>query len=136
MEEITTSTIPQWTYSHVRDCRAQTLLARLRIGHTYLRQRYLLTRDPQPYCDDCLVLLTVRHLLIECPSFIELRHHYFYRCLLSLKGRRWTRVVQPGITSSSTPARFIRLESRRATTGRDLAKVTPLSTSTKSSISG
>ncbi|MPC80349.1 hypothetical protein E2C01_074927 [Portunus trituberculatus] len=72
MGEITTSTIPQWTYSHVRDRRAQTLLARLRKGHTYLTQRYLLTRDPQPYCDDCLVPVTVRHLLVECPSLIEL----------------------------------------------------------------
>ncbi|MPC68616.1 hypothetical protein E2C01_062818 [Portunus trituberculatus] len=79
MGEITTSTIRQWTYSHVRDRRAQTLLARLRIGHTYLTQRYLFTRDPQPYCDDWLVPLTVRHLLVECPSLIELRHHYLYR---------------------------------------------------------
>ncbi|MPC64370.1 hypothetical protein E2C01_058484 [Portunus trituberculatus] len=36
--------------------------------------------DPQPYCDDCLVPLTVRHLLVECPSLIELRHRYLYRC--------------------------------------------------------
>ncbi|MPC37451.1 hypothetical protein E2C01_030932 [Portunus trituberculatus] len=50
---------PQWTYSHVRDRRAQTLLARLRIGHTYLTQWYLLTRNPQPFCYDCLVPLTV-----------------------------------------------------------------------------
>ncbi|MPC65476.1 hypothetical protein E2C01_059610 [Portunus trituberculatus] len=59
MAEITTSTLPQWTYTDVRDRRAQTLLARLRIGHKYLTQR-----DPQPYCDDCLVPLTVRHLLV------------------------------------------------------------------------
>ncbi|MPC32571.1 hypothetical protein E2C01_025886 [Portunus trituberculatus] len=72
MGEITTSTIPQWTYSHVRDRRTHTLLARLRIGHTYLTQRYLLIRDPQPYCDDCLVPLTVRHLLVECPSLTTL----------------------------------------------------------------
>ncbi|MPC78736.1 hypothetical protein E2C01_073233 [Portunus trituberculatus] len=78
--EISTSTIPQWTYSHVRDRRAQTLLARLCIGHTYLTQRYLLTRDPQPYFEECLVPLTVRHLLVECPSLIELRHRYLYRC--------------------------------------------------------
>ncbi|MPC45396.1 hypothetical protein E2C01_039094 [Portunus trituberculatus] len=52
----------------------------MRIGHTYLTQRYLLTRDPQPYCDNCLVPLTVRHLLVECPSLIELRHRYLYRC--------------------------------------------------------
>ncbi|MPC89955.1 hypothetical protein E2C01_084920 [Portunus trituberculatus] len=80
MGEITTFTIPQWTYSHIRDRCAQTLLARLRIGHTYLTQRYLMTRDPQPYCDDCLVPLIVRHLLVECPSLIELRHRYLYCC--------------------------------------------------------
>ncbi|MPC76514.1 hypothetical protein E2C01_070930 [Portunus trituberculatus] len=45
-------------------------------SYRYLTQRYLLTRDPQPYCDDCLVPLTVRHLLVECPSLIELRHRY------------------------------------------------------------
>ncbi|MPC90051.1 hypothetical protein E2C01_085018 [Portunus trituberculatus] len=45
--------------------------------HTYLTQR--LTRDPQPYFDDCLVPLTVRHLLVECPSLIVLRHRYLYR---------------------------------------------------------
>ncbi|MPC86872.1 hypothetical protein E2C01_081709 [Portunus trituberculatus] len=44
-------------------------------GHTYLTQR-----DPQPYCDDCLMPLKVRHLLVECPSLIELRHRYLYRC--------------------------------------------------------
>ncbi|MPC54402.1 hypothetical protein E2C01_048318 [Portunus trituberculatus] len=80
MGEITTSNIPQWTYSHVRDRRAQTLLARLRIGHTYLTRRYLLTRDPQPFCDDCLVPLTVWHLIVECPSLNDLRHRYLYRC--------------------------------------------------------
>ncbi|MPC99109.1 hypothetical protein E2C01_094505 [Portunus trituberculatus] len=80
MGEITTSTLPQWTFTYVRDRRAQTLLVRLRIGHTYLTQRYLLTRDPQPYGDDCLVPLIVRHLLVECPNLIELRHRYLYRC--------------------------------------------------------
>ncbi|MPC62770.1 hypothetical protein E2C01_056860 [Portunus trituberculatus] len=80
MGEITTSSILHWTYTYVRDRSAHTLLARLRIGHTYLTQRYLLTRDPQPYCDDCLVPLTVRHLLVECPSLIDLRHRYLYRC--------------------------------------------------------
>ncbi|MPC87087.1 hypothetical protein E2C01_081938 [Portunus trituberculatus] len=80
MGEITISSISHWTYTHVRDRRLHTLLVRLRIGHTYLTQRDLLTRDPQPYCDDCLVPLTVRHVLVECPSLIELRHRYLYRC--------------------------------------------------------
>ncbi|MPC52791.1 hypothetical protein E2C01_046669 [Portunus trituberculatus] len=80
MGEITTSILPEWTYTHIRDHCKQIVLARLRIGHIYLTQRYLLTRDPQPYCDDCLVPLTVRHLLVECLSFIALRHRYLYRC--------------------------------------------------------
>ncbi|MPC59446.1 hypothetical protein E2C01_053465 [Portunus trituberculatus] len=73
MGEITTSSIPHWTYTHVRDRRLQTLLARQRIGHTYLTQRYLLTRDPQPYRDDYLVPLTVRHLLVESPNSLMRR---------------------------------------------------------------
>ena len=32
--------------------------------------------DPQPFCDDCLVPLTMRHLLIECPSLEELRDRF------------------------------------------------------------
>ncbi|MPC75773.1 hypothetical protein E2C01_070168 [Portunus trituberculatus] len=80
MGELTTSSFPQWTYTHIRDRRAQTLLARLRIGHTYLTNKFLLSRDPQPYCDNCLVPLTVRYLLVECPSLTDLRHRYLYLC--------------------------------------------------------
>ncbi|MPC73519.1 hypothetical protein E2C01_067852 [Portunus trituberculatus] len=80
MGEITTSMIPHWTYTHVQEQLLQTLFAQLRIGHTYLTQRYLLTRDPQPYCDDCLLPLTVLHLVVECPSLTDLRHRYLYRC--------------------------------------------------------
>ncbi|MPC55155.1 hypothetical protein E2C01_049086 [Portunus trituberculatus] len=38
----------------------------------YLTHRYLLTRDPQPYCDDCLVPLTVRHQLLSALAIITL----------------------------------------------------------------
>ncbi|MPC43272.1 hypothetical protein E2C01_036915 [Portunus trituberculatus] len=80
MGEITISVRHYLTYILIRDRRTQIVLARLRIGHTYLTQRYLLTRDPQPYCDDCLVSLTIQHLLVECPSLIDLWHRYLYRC--------------------------------------------------------
>ena len=36
--------------------------------------------DYLPYCDDCLVPLTVRHLLVECPSLRELRQQYLSDC--------------------------------------------------------
>ncbi|MPC58548.1 hypothetical protein E2C01_052554 [Portunus trituberculatus] len=48
------------------------------IGATAYRSH--VTRDPQSYCDDCLVPLTVRDILVECPSLTDLRHRYLYRC--------------------------------------------------------
>ncbi|MPC72799.1 hypothetical protein E2C01_067112 [Portunus trituberculatus] len=73
MGEITTSVLYDWKFTHIRDLHTQIVLA-------YLTQRYLLTRDPRPYCDDCLVPLIMRHLLVECPSFTDLLHHYLYLC--------------------------------------------------------
>ena len=75
MREITESTHP-WVYTSCNR-RRETALCRLRIGHTLFSHGYLMTKDFQPLCDDCLVPLTVRHLLIECPSLMELRHRYF-----------------------------------------------------------
>ena len=80
MGEVTESVNHPWTYTFVRDRHTQVLLARLRIGHTRLTNSYLMSRDPQPYCDDCIVPLTVRHILAECPSLLDLRHRYLYRC--------------------------------------------------------
>ena len=65
MKEIATSVSP-WKYS--MDRRRETALCRLRIGHTCLTHGFLMSRDPPPFCEDCLVPLTVRHLLVECPS--------------------------------------------------------------------
>ena len=80
MGEITKSVHLSWQYTHIRNRSSQTLLTRLRIGHSRLSHGYLMSRDFQAYCDDCLVPLTVRHLLVECPSLLDLRHRYLYRC--------------------------------------------------------
>ena len=34
---------------------------------------YLMADEYPPFCEDCLVPLTVRHILVECPSLGELR---------------------------------------------------------------
>ena len=80
MGEITTSVTPPWASNPIRDRRSQTALTRLRIGHTRLTHSYLMSGDPQPDCEDCLVPLTVRHLLVECPSLGDLRCRFLYRC--------------------------------------------------------
>ncbi len=64
----------------VRRRSHETALTRLRTGHTRLTHGYLMSRGVQPYCDDCLVPLTVRHLLVECPSLGDLRERYLSNC--------------------------------------------------------
>ena len=48
-------------------------LIRLRIGHTRLTHGYLMEGGHRPYCDDCVVPLTVKHLLFECPTHTQHR---------------------------------------------------------------
>ena len=86
-----------WDYSNIRECRLQTALARLRIGHTRLIHSHLMSGEYQPFCDDCLVPLTVRHLLVECPSLVELRQRFPYQCHSADGGFSLSRVLGPGL---------------------------------------
>ena len=59
--------------------RAQVVFSRLRLGHTRLTHDHLLERKPPPMCTHCSVVLTVRHVILECGSYDRLRS----RCNLS-----------------------------------------------------
>ena len=78
MREITQHIRP-WSYYHMPR-RRETALCRLRIGHTRLTHGYLMCQDSQPCCSDCVVPLTVRHVVLECPSLNELRTRCFSSC--------------------------------------------------------
>merc|ERR1712002_952391 len=79
MREITQVTRP-WTYPYLPR-REERVLCRLRIGHTRLTHGFLMSGDPLPFCQDCLVSLSVKHLLTECPSLDDERRRYLSRCL-------------------------------------------------------
>ena len=66
-----------WPSSCSKNRRHEVILARLRIGHTKLTHGYLMDGRPPSYCQDCLVPLTVKHLLAECPSLHQQRQRYF-----------------------------------------------------------
>ena len=74
MREITDKVMP-WKYGTMPR-KWETALCRLRIGHTRLTHGYLMAGDHQPFCDDCLVPLTVRHLLVEFPSLVDIRRRF------------------------------------------------------------
>ena len=56
LRELTNSTRPSWSYAGLSR-KFQTLLCRLRVGHTRLTHGFLMSGDHQPFCDDCLVPL-------------------------------------------------------------------------------
>ena len=78
MKELTNSSHP-WKYSDMARSR-EVILCRLRIGHTRLTHGFLMNRDPQPFCEDCLVPLTVKYFMIECPSLSDKRDQHFLNC--------------------------------------------------------
>ena len=78
MNEITNSVRP-WKYFNLPR-KFEVILSRLRIGHTRLTHEFLMNGNPQPFCDDCLVPLTVKHLMVECPSFNDERKEYLINC--------------------------------------------------------
>jgi len=57
--------------------RDEVVLHRARIGHTFLTHSYLLKRENAPDCSVCNCLLTVQHILIDCPNYQPIRAKYF-----------------------------------------------------------
>ena len=57
--------------------REEIVLARARIGHTYLTHSYLLKDEPVPECIPCQSTLSVKHILIDCIDFQDTRRRYF-----------------------------------------------------------
>jgi len=68
--------IQQWQTASSGRRRRDTTIARLRIGHTRMTHGFLMDGSPPVFCDDCIVPLTVKHVLIECPEYADQRARY------------------------------------------------------------
>ena len=66
-----------------RNIRKEVVLARPRLGHTRVTHSYLLQGEEQPHCVGCDALFTVRHILLECGDFAQVRNNCFH--LLNMK---------------------------------------------------
>ena len=68
-----------WSSTFQKIRREEVILARLRIGHCKLTHGYLMStpHDPPPICDECNILITVKHILVECPKFSQQRNIIF-----------------------------------------------------------
>ncbi len=62
--------------------REEVVLARIRLGYTYLTHSYLLNREDQPEYVGCacpLTMLTGQHIMMDCDEFL-LYTKPFFRC--------------------------------------------------------
>ena len=69
--------VRQWPSSCQKERKVEVVLTRLRIGHTRLTHGHLMERRHAPYCNNCIVPLTVKHIITECPDYSEERLLYF-----------------------------------------------------------
>ena len=58
--------------------REEVVLARLRLGHTRVTHSYLLQGEELPQCVGCDPPFTVRHFLLECGDFAQVRNNCFH----------------------------------------------------------
>ena len=58
--------------------REEVVLARLRLGQTRVTHSYLLQDEKQPQCVGCDPPFAVRHFLLECGDFAQVRNNCFH----------------------------------------------------------
>ena len=64
-------TIGEWPAGYRRN--RKVIISRLCIGHTHITHSYLLKGLDSPVCLTCKVPLTVKHILINCDGFRQIR---------------------------------------------------------------
>ena len=62
---------------HNFKCRKdETRYHRVRLGHTHLTHSFMFNDNIPPVCEHCHVILSVKHILLECQHFRDEREHY------------------------------------------------------------
>ena len=88
--------------------REEVVLARLRLGHTRVTHSYLLQGEEHPQCVGCDAPFTVRHFLLECGDFAQVRNNCFHvnnmkELFQDTVELRWLELVGTVCASSTHP---------------------------------
>ena len=73
--------LPDKLLSFCNKRKENTVLNRLHIGHSYLTHSFILRKEEAPVCVACDVVLTVKHILIECADLWRLERNILKRNL-------------------------------------------------------
>ena len=68
--------LKQRTFSHLSRWES-VAITRLKIGHTKITHQHLVLAEEAPTCIGCDCQLTVKHILIECLDYSEIRSKYY-----------------------------------------------------------
>ena len=60
--------------SYSRNRREEVVISRLRMGCTLLDVKHHFEKIPPPQCDTCRVRLTVKHIIMYCPKYVNKRN--------------------------------------------------------------
>ena len=63
----------------------ERVLCILRLGHTNLTRKHLMTRYEPPECETCQVPLAVKHIIVDCDEYQSQRRRYFPNYETNLK---------------------------------------------------
>jgi hypothetical protein len=69
--------INPWPSSSQKVRKMEVILTRLRIGHSLLTHGHLMEGRHPPFCGDCIVPLTIEHVIAECPNYDVIRRGCF-----------------------------------------------------------
>lgn len=61
---------------NITDKKNMVIYNRLRIGHSRLTHEHLIKNEDPPYCYECQTLVTIKHIISECPHYEEHRERY------------------------------------------------------------
>ena len=70
-------TITEWLAGYRRNRIKEVIMSRLHIGHTHITHSHRLKREDFPVCSTCKVPLTVKHILINCDRFRQIRPKHY-----------------------------------------------------------
>jgi len=71
------STVGKCVRNNLASHRDAVIINRLKIGHSRLTHSYLLSGEDQPICTKCDTVLTVKHILLDCPELRNVQLKYF-----------------------------------------------------------
>ena len=70
--------IGQNVYSHGMSRKDQVVLARCRMGHSHLTQKFLFDQIKiKPKCEICDCVYDIKHILIDCVDFATIRRQFY-----------------------------------------------------------